>query len=76
MIVPRPVHREEEPVVKDEELDNTLMTPEFQAFWNVPDWKCIECGAVMFGRVLECVYCRVRLNTRTPRPSTYTIHHL
>jgi hypothetical protein len=43
-----------------------------QLYLNVKPWKCPECGATMFGRMLYCAYCKIRHNKHTPRPSHYT----
>jgi rubredoxin len=43
-----------------------------QLFLNVKNWKCPECGAVVFGRVLECVICKFMFHRITPRPAHYT----
>jgi|EndMetStandDraft_8_1072994.scaffolds.fasta_scaffold32728_4 predicted RNA-binding Zn-ribbon protein involved in translation (DUF1610 family) len=44
-------------------------------YLNVKPWKCPDCGATMFGRMLYCAYCKLRLNKHTPRPSHYTKEH-
>ena len=38
-------------------------------FINVPDWKCPRCGGTMFGRMEYCIFCKVRHNTHTPKPT-------
>lgn len=46
-----------------------------ELFLNVKPWKCPDCGTTMFGRVLYCVYCKLRLGKHTPRPAHYTKEH-
>jgi len=70
MIIPRPTHKEEESEAANDTSIKPYITQRFLDFWNVPDWKC-QCGAVMFGRVKYCIYCKHRLNTHTPRPASY-----
>lgn len=73
MLIPRPTYKEEESEPENDGTIKPYVTPWFRWFWNVPDWKCLICGAVMFGRVENCVYCRIRHNTLTPRPSSYVL---
>jgi hypothetical protein len=74
MIIPLPKHDESDP----------LPTKEVDYEWirwyiNCPNWTCVECGAVMFGRVLACVYCKTVFKKHTPRPTSYppdtSYHH-
>lgn len=43
-----------------------------QLYLAVANWKCPECGSTVFGRVLECPYCKHKLGKITPRPAHYT----
>jgi hypothetical protein len=40
-------------------------------FLDIPNWMCLVCSAVNFGRNKHCAYCFGRRRTVTPRPSTY-----
>ena len=64
MIIPPP--RYEEPAVVVPTTD-TKRDEYIKWFLNVPSWKCTKCGAVMFGRMDYCVYCKMRLGIHTPR---------
>ena len=69
MIIPRPTYREA-PVDEGSSYDSPSIEW-VRWYQSAADWKCGKCGAVMFGRVKYCVYCKVRLSTHTPRPDTY-----
>jgi len=52
----------------DEEIDDHI-----KEYWFVRDWKCPVCGAVIFGRCEECVYCRAKNSIHTPRPANHQL---
>jgi hypothetical protein len=66
VLIPRPKFEEPEP---------PKVTGPTKAFtdWylNVPNWTCKECEAVMFGRMLYCIYCKQRLAKDTRRPDEW-----
>lgn len=65
MIIPIPKYNELEIPSED-------WTPEFALwFMDCPSWKCSKCGAVIFGRIKYCVYCKMVLHVDTPRPEDY-----
>lgn len=67
------------PIPSKEETHNTVQPTRtgtekerwLKWYLDCPNWKCEVCEAVMFGRCIECVYCRIRLNIGRPRPSSY-----
>lgn len=70
MLIPIPTkeetHKPVQPVRTDAEKDR------WRAWYcNCPNWKCEHCGTTMFGRCMWCVYCKIKLNKHTPRPSSY-----
>jgi hypothetical protein len=70
MLIPIPTHNEpdlEQPQHKnDAERDRYI-----RWYMDCPSWKCDKCGAVMFGRMKYCVYCKLRLGVDTLRPTSY-----
>lgn len=52
-----------EPVIEERSDNNRI-----RAYLNCPNWKCVECGATMFGRCKFCVYCHFKYGKHTPRP--------
>ncbi len=67
MLIPIPTNEELQPQPTPIGISR-VETERIKRYMDCPDWKCGACGAVMFGRCKECVYCRVRLNTHTPKP--------
>ena len=82
MLIPLPKYKEE---TADPKSEYTVhLTPgeiqkemdRVRKYLDVPNWTCEKCGAVMFGRMEHCVYCKVRLSTLTPRPAHFPTHLL
>lgn len=67
--VPEPELIEDKPVEDAQKIweRNRRIT----LYLDVKPWKCSECGAVMFGRMKYCVYCKLRLGKDTPRPADF-----
>lgn len=66
MLIPRPKFEEPEPIKP------TGPTKAFTDWYlGVPNWTCKECSAVMFGRMLYCIYCKQRLGKDTRRPDEW-----
>lgn len=64
--IPEPELIEDKPILSEEQI--FWRNRRVAIFLNVPNWKCAECGATMFGRMKYCVYCKLRLGKHTPRP--------
>lgn len=70
----QPPNEYEEPEEPTSSLADALRkkpTSWYTWFFNVPNWKCVECGTVMMGRVKYCVYCKQRLHKDTLRPPDF-----
>jgi hypothetical protein len=72
VIIKPPSSEYELPIVKEVIPRNWEENRRIELFLNVKSWKCSECGTTMFGRVLACVYCKVRYRKHVPRPTHYT----
>jgi hypothetical protein len=66
MIIPRPTYTEQA-----KELNDGPDYDYVRWYISCKNWTCVKCGAVMFGRVKYCVYCKIRLGTHTARPTDY-----
>jgi uncharacterized OB-fold protein len=69
MIIPRPTYTEPAP------SDTPNGVTEGQAerirqYMDCENWTCLKCGAVMFGRMKYCVYCKFKLNVLVLRGQT------
>jgi hypothetical protein len=62
MLIPRPTYSEPEIELPDKPDSRWI-----RWYLDCPSWKCVKCGAVMFGRMEYCVYCKMVLHTHTPR---------
>lgn len=67
MLIPIPKYNEPEVSFKDEkELQDAAY---IKWYLNVKHWECPKCGTTMFGRILYCVYCKLKLGIDTPKPT-------
>jgi len=66
--IPQPELIEDKPKPRTSDAENRRI----ELYLNVKPWKCPVCGTTMFGRCMECVYCRIRSGIHTPRPAHYT----
>ena len=61
MLIPRPTQSEPE----EPELSGAAW---IKWYLDVPNWQCVVCQAVMFGRMTYCVYCKVKFGKDIPKP--------
>lgn len=70
-LIPIPIHQESDQQDYEAPRDNAERDRYIRWYINCPNWKCDKCGAVMFGRMKYCVYCKMRLGVETLRPTSY-----
>lgn len=68
MLIPIPKYNEPEELT-DERQSAAWM----KWYLNVKHWVCPKCGTTIFGRIVYCVYCKLKLGIDTPRPIDHKV---